>query len=136
EAVKVELKGELTTRDPIRYVEIIRDGEVEKRVKVEEFARTGSLGTLTFKTSGWFLVRAIAENPKTFRFASTAPFSVEVGDWKRRGSRAAANFFLEWVKERAARVKLDDAEQRREVLKHHTAAEKFWKGLLERANAE
>src|SRR5262249_41953180 len=63
--VKVELKGELTTRDKVRYVEIIRDGKVERRVKAEDFARTGSAGTLTFKTSGWFLVRAIAEERQT-----------------------------------------------------------------------
>jgi hypothetical protein len=136
QAVEVELKGELTTRDPVRFLEIIRDGEVERRVSVEDFARTGSLGTLTFKTSGWFLVRAVAENPRTFRFASTAPFYVEVGDAKRRVSKSAAKFFLEWVKERAERIKLDDAQQREEVLKHHTAAEKFWKELMERSNAE
>jgi hypothetical protein len=134
--VKVDLRGELITRDPIRFIEIIRDGETVKRVSVEEFARTGSLGTLTFNTSGWFLVRAIADNPKTFRFASTAPFYVEVGEAKRRVSKASARFFLDWVKERAARIKLEDAEQRGEVLKYHTAAEKFWKDLLERANAE
>ena len=63
-------------------------------------------------------------------------FGDEVGDSKRRVSKAAVKFFLEWVKERAARVKLDDAEQRGEVLKHHAAAEQFWKALLERANAE
>jgi hypothetical protein len=136
ETVKLDLEGELKTRDTIRFVEIIRDGEVEKRVSVAEFARTGSLGTLTFTTSGWFLVRAVAENPRTFRFASTAPFYVEVGDAKRRVSKSAVKFFLDWVKERATRVKLDDAKQRDEVLKHHTAAEKFWKDLLERANAE
>lgn len=136
ETVKVELKGELTTRDKIRFVEIVRDGEVKSRVSAEEFARTGKLGTLTFEASGWFLVRAIAENDKTFRFASTAPFYVEVGEAKRRVSKAAVTFFLEWVKERAARVKLADAEQRREVSKHHAAADKFWRGLLERANAE
>src|SRR5262249_31293043 len=136
EAVKLDLEGSLTTRDEVRFVEIVRDGEVVKRVKAEDFARTGKLGTLTFERSGWFLVRAIAENPKTFRFASTAAFYVEVGDAKRRVSKAAAKFFLEWVKERAARVKVDDAEQRREVLKHHAAAEKFWKELLDRANAE
>src|SRR5262249_46236334 len=82
------------------------------------------------------LVRAVAENPRTFRFASTAPFYVEVGDAKRRVSKSAAKFFLEWVKERAERVKLDDAQQREEVLKYHTQAEEFWKGLLERSNAE
>lgn len=136
EAVQVALKGELNTRDVIRFVEVIRDGEVERRVSAEEFTRTGSLGTLTFKASGWFLVRAVAENPKTFRFASTAPFYVEVGDAKRRVSKSAVKFFLEWVKERAARVQLDDAEQRGAVLKYHTAAEKFWQALLERTNVE
>jgi hypothetical protein len=136
EAVKLDLEGELKTRDTIRFVEIIRDGEVEKRVSVAQFARTGSLGTLTFKTSGWFLVRAVAENSRTFRFASTAPFYVEVGDAKRRVSKSAVKFFLEWVKERAARVKLEDAKQRDRVLKHHTRAEKFWTERLERANAE
>jgi hypothetical protein len=134
--VKVELKGELTTRDPVRFLEIIKDGEVERHVSVEDLARTGSLGAVTFKASGWFLVRAVADNPRTFRFASTAPFYVEVGEVKRRVSRSAAEFFLAWVKERAARVKLDDAQQRAEVLKHHLAAERFWKELLERANAE
>lgn len=104
-------------------------------MRVAQLARTGSLGTLTFTKSGWFLVRAIADNPRTFRFASTAPFYVEVGDAKRRVSRSAVTFFLEWVKERAARVKLE-GKQRAEVLSYHTAAEKFWKELLERANAE
>lgn len=134
--VKAELRGELTTRDPVRFLEVIRDGAVDRRVSVEDFARTGSLGTLTFKASGWFLVRAVAENPRTFRFASTAPFYVEVGDAKRRVSKSAATFFLEWAKERAARVKLDDVRQRAEVLKHHEAAEKFWRELVERSNAE
>ena len=40
------------------------------------------------------------------------------------------------MKERAGRVKLDDPEQRREVLKHHTAAEKFWEDVVGRANAD
>ena len=114
--MKIEIKAELTTRDTIRFLEIVQDGEVERRVQFEEFARTGSLGTVRFRSSGWFLVRAIADNPKTFRFASTAPFYVEVGDAKRRVSKPSARFFLEWVRERAGRVKLDDPEQRREVL--------------------
>jgi hypothetical protein len=40
------------------------------------------------------------------------------------------------VKERAARVKLDDPEQRRDVLKYHTAAEKYWEEIVGRANAD
>jgi len=91
---------------------------------------------VTFKSSGWFLVRVIADNPKTFRFASTAPFYVEVGEEKRRISKTSARFFRDWVHERAGRIKLDDAKQREEVLTYHTAAEKFWQDLVDKSNAE
>jgi hypothetical protein len=134
--VKVEVKVVLTTRDPVPFVEVIKDGEVERAVPFAEVAKTGTLGSVTFKKSGWFLVRALTDNKKTFRFASTAPFYVEVGGEKRRVSKASARFFLEWVRERQGRVKLDDAAQREEVLKHHAAAEKFWREVVERANAE
>ena len=40
--------------------------------------------TVRFERSGWFLVRAIASEEKTFRFASTAPFYVEIGPEKER----------------------------------------------------
>jgi hypothetical protein len=132
--VKVELKADLTSRDKIRYVEIVRDGDVVRRVSPEEFAKTG-LGSIAFRTSGWFLVRAIADNPKTFRFASTAPYYVEIGG-KKRVSASSARFFRNWVRERGALVKLDDADQYAEVIEHHVAAEKFWKELMDRANAD
>jgi hypothetical protein len=122
----MQLKASLTNNDPIRYVEIIKNGQVDRKVAVEELAKTGSLGTLTFKESGWFLVRAIADNKMTFRFASTAPFYVEVGADKQRISKASAQFFLDWTRERMARIKLDDPAQREEVLQHHLRAEKFW----------
>ena len=135
-AVAVEVKGELATREKVRFLEVIKDGEVERKVAFDDFARTGTLGTVRFQSSGWFVVRAIADNPKTFRFAATAPYYVEVGESKRRVSKASAKFFLAWAKERAGRVKLDDAEQRREVMKHHAAAEKYWQDVVEKANAE
>jgi hypothetical protein len=134
--VRVELKARLTTRDPIRALEIIKDGQVERKVPYDDWRKTGTLGSVTFKKSGWFLVRAIADNPKTFRFASTAPFYVEVGEGKRRVSKASAQFFGDWVRERAGRIKLDDVKQREEVLKYHTAAEKFWQDLVDRADAD
>ena len=134
--LNVEVKAALTTRDKIRFLEVVRDGEVERRVGLEEFTRTGTLGTLRFRSSGWFLVRAITDNPKTFRFASTAPYYVEVGPAPLRVSRASARFFLEWVRERRRRVKVDDPAKRDEVLKHHAAAEKFWLDVVARANAD
>ncbi len=132
--VRLEIKTLLTSRDLISGLEIIQNGRVARTVRNDDW--NGSLGGLTFAESGWFLVRAIAENPKTFRFASTAPYYVEIGDAQRRVSRASAQFFLDWVRERMRRVKLDDPIQREEVLRHHRQAEQFWEERVAQANAE
>ena len=134
--IKLELKAELATQDPIRFVEIIKNGQVERRVPFKEVMKTRSLGAVEFKESGWLLVRAIADNNKTFRFASTAPFYVEIGPVKERISKASAQFFLEWTRERMGRIMLDDPDQRKEVLVHHARAEKFWRDRVAGANAE
>jgi hypothetical protein len=133
-SVKVKLEAALTTRDPITSIEIVKNGNVERSVPFSEWERTGLPGEVAFTESGWFLVRAITDNPKTFRFASTAPFYVEIGDAKRRTSRASAQFFLDWVRERKERVKLTDPAQRTEVLRHHDMAERFWQEKVAQAN--
>lgn len=125
QAISIELKAVLTGRDPVRRLEIIKNGRMERTV-----LRDNALGTVRFDSSGWFLVRVIADNPKTFRFASTAPFYVEIGATKRPVHKESAQFFLDWVRERMKRIKLDDPAQRREVLKYHEAAEKFWQELV------
>jgi hypothetical protein len=134
--VGVEVKAELTTGDKIPFLEVIKNGQVERKVSFEEFSQSGTLGTVRFDASGWFLVRAIADNPKTFRFASTAPYYVEVGATKRRVSKESAKFFVEWAKERAGRVRVVDAEQRREVLKYHEAAQRFWQEVADKASVK
>jgi hypothetical protein len=136
QAVTIELQARLTSRDPIRFIEIIKNGQVVPRVPFEEWQRTGSLGTLEFQSSGSFLVRAITEDLPTFCFASTAPLYVEIGSAGRRISKQSAQFFVDWVLERQARVKIDDPAQRDEVLQYHRQAEKFWRDVLSRANAE
>jgi hypothetical protein len=132
--VAIAIKAALTSADPMKNIEIIRDGKVDRQVPAP--AGTGSLGTLTFKESGWFLVRAVADNDKTFRFASTAPFYVEVGAAKHRISKASAQFFLDWTRERMQRIQLDNAGQRDEVLAPHRTARKFWEERLAKANAD
>jgi len=84
------------------------------------------------------LVRGIAENPKTFRFASTAPFYIELGQEKRRISKASSRFFLDWVNERIQRVKgnVTDQLEQEEVLRFHESARKFWQERVRESNAE
>src|SRR5262249_35917007 len=134
--IDIDLKADLTARETIRAFEIIKNGRVERTVPYGEWTKSGTLGKVHFKESGWFLVRTIADQPKTFRFASTGPYYVEIGETKRRISKASAQFFLDWVQERAARIKLEDAAQREEVLEHHAKAKKFWEDVLAKATAE
>ena len=134
--LKVQIEASLDSRDPVAALEIIQNGQVIHRVADVSRTRSGSLGTLTFTQSGWFLVRAIADAPGTFRFASTGPFYIEASRAPRRISKASAQFFLDWVRERKERIKLDDVAQREEVLKYQGEAEQFWQEKLAQANAE
>jgi hypothetical protein len=135
-ALEIELAGLVQGRDRIASIQVVKNGIVEITRSAEDFARTGSLGKLSFVHSGWFLVRAIADDPKTFRFASTAPWYVEVGASKVRASRKSAQFFLDWVDERTKRVKVDDPRKLEEVLKPHLEAREFWSNRVSGANAD
>ena len=55
---------------------------------------------------------------------------------KNRISRASAQFFLDWVRERSGRIKLEDPAQREEVLAYQRVAEKLWQEKVARANAD
>ena len=75
-ALEVNLHAWLTARDPLRTIEIVKDGRVERTIPYDTWACSGAgaLGSVRFERSGWFLVRTIAENPETFWFAATGPF--------------------------------------------------------------
>ena len=134
---KVELEIGLTfsTREPVTYLEIIKDGHVEHEVRFDEYAKSGRLPKLQFDRSGWFLIRAVTDLPRTYRFAMTGPYHVEIG-YQKRISKNAAQFFVDWVYERAKQIKLVDPAHQKEVLEWHRKARDFWQDLLSKANAE
>jgi hypothetical protein len=136
--VRVALNCRLRSNDPVSKIEIIQNGRIVRTTSAKLPATGSNLGQLTFKQSGWFLVRAIAAEKRTFRFASTAPFYVEIGPHKKRISKRSVEFFQTWVEERIKRVplKLKDQAKLKEVLAHHEAARKFWAKLAKAANAE
>jgi hypothetical protein len=136
ETVSLRLEAALDSRDPIASLEVIHNGRVARRVSSSDWKQTGSLGTVKCDQSGWFLVRAMADVPGTFRFASTGPFYVEVGSPSRRISKASAQFFLDWVRERMGQIKLPDPRQQDEVVQPHYQAERFWREKVAQANAQ
>lgn len=134
--IELQVTLNLSTRDKIDYLEVIQNGKTAHEVRLDQWAKAGGkLPPVKFDTSGWLLVRAVTNNPKTYRFASSGPFYVEIGG-ERRISKEAAQFFLDWVYERARRVKLDDADQQAEILATHKLARDYWQKLVNEANAE
>jgi hypothetical protein len=137
QTISLDVVVEFAIREPVDYLEIIKDGKVVHEGRLPTVAKQrGRLPEFVFKESGWLLIRAVStSNDKTFRFASTGPYYVQIGD-EPRISRKSAQFFLDWVRERAARIKLDNAAQREEVIRYHRQARDFWQALVDRANAE
>ncbi len=134
--IDIQMTADVKGRDDIEAIEVIQNGDVVQSIPAAGTSYSGELPKITFDRSGWFLLRVRCKSPRTFRFASTAPYYVEIGDEKQRISKAAAQFFADWVDERAARVKLTDPQMRQEVLKHHDAARRFWRAQMEAANAD
>jgi hypothetical protein len=136
QSVELQIELKLSTRDPIDYLEVVQDGKTVHEVRLDQWVKAGgNLPPVKFDHSGWFLIKAVTSNPKTFRFASTGPYYVEIG-YEPRVSKKAAQFFVDWVYERAGRIKLDDPAQKEEVLQYHRQARDFWRKKLEAANAE
>jgi hypothetical protein len=135
EKVDLEIALTLSTRDKISYVEIVQDGRVIHEVRLEELQKAeGKLPHVGFDKSGWFLVRAVADNSKTYRFAMTAPYYVEIGD-EPRISRTSVQFFVDWLDEREKQVKIDAAVHDATLAELHKARD-YWQALLSKANAD
>ncbi|MCA9119090.1 MAG: CehA/McbA family metallohydrolase [Planctomycetaceae bacterium] len=136
ETIDLQATLNLSIREKVEYLEIVKNGRVEREVRLSEYKEAGGkLPKVSFAKSGWMLIRAVTNNQDTFRFASSGPYYIDIGQTPRI-SKTSAQFFFDWVYERARRIKIDDAEQREAVIKHHRNARDFWQALVERATAE
>jgi hypothetical protein len=134
EPLKLAIRGRIVSRELVAKIEVIQNGQVVDSLPGSD------LQDFTFETqidcarSSWFLVRAIADSADTFRFASTGPYYVEIGDQPRVVDRQSARFFHAWTEERRAELSNAlDGPQRGAVLRDHDQAIAFWADLLRRA---
>ncbi len=135
ETISLSVDLELLIRSPVEYLEVIKDGQVLHEVRLDEYARSGGrLPPVEFDESGWLLVRAVTTNTETYRYGSTGPYYVEIGG-RPRVSKQDAQFFLDWVHERARQVRLPDETQRAQVIQYHRAARDWWQRRVDASNA-
>ena len=118
-------------QSPVEYLEVVKNGRTLYEVRLDELAQQqGRLPPVHFDGSGWFLVRAMTSNAKTYQFASTGPYYVE-SEYQRRISRTSVQFFLDWLDDAAEKF-AGNAAVRAEI----EAARPFWQDLLAQANAD
>ena len=130
-SLDLTIEGQLDSRDPIDRGELVRNGRAEE-IKLP--------AKMTLNESGWFLVRAFTTLTNTFRFASTAPFYVELQGTKQSPKqRESAAFFVRWCDERLATLHTNEqlnAEQRHQVVKPWLEARAFWLTKADEARAD
>jgi hypothetical protein len=131
--IELEVGLTLLSRDKVTYLEVMKDGRMAHEVRLEEWAKAnGKLPPLKFQESGWFLIRAVTDVSQTHRFASTAPYYVEIG-YEKRISRASVQFFLDWLDEREQAFKGQKQPDGMPPLVAQARA--FWQDLLKKSNA-
>ncbi|MEM9659186.1 MAG: CehA/McbA family metallohydrolase, partial [Planctomycetota bacterium] len=85
----------------VEYLEIIKNGESLHEIRLDQLAANkGRLPPVSFDSSGWFLVRAVTDNPRTYQFATTGPYYVESAEGPRI-SRQGVAFLLSWLDDAA-----------------------------------
>lgn len=132
--LRLSIRGRVVCREPIAGLEVIKDGRVVEALAGSDQRDFAFETEIDCDRSGWLLIRAIAGDTSTFRFASTGPFYVEIGDNTRRIDRRSVSFFQSWAEERRADLSsLLDSRAREEVLPIHDRAIKFWADLMRRA---
>jgi len=132
-SIKIKPDIKLDSRDKITAIQIIKNGKIEKSVPYAEWIKTNDIGSITFKKSGWFLIRALTDNPGTYRFAMTGPYYVEIGDSPKRIDKESVEFFLNWAKEAAKRNPETTPDKCALVDKYSKETIKFWKNLLKKS---
>jgi hypothetical protein len=124
ERLEVDVAMNMTVRENVSYMQLIHNGRVAQSIRLEDWAKTGHFPPLVIDQPGWFLVRVGTDQVETPRFAITGPWYVAAVDGSTHISRAAVQFFLDWLDERAKDFGEDSSSR------------KFWEERLTKANAD
>lgn len=137
--LSLEIALNLATREPVEYLEIIKNGNISAEVRLDQWAKLGGrLPPLEFVDSGWFLIRAVTTNRNKYQLALSGPYYVERAG-RSRISRQSVQFFLDWIdaaSEHYGSLQQLDAPTRAAKLAEQVLARRFFEALAERANAD
>ena len=119
---------DLTSVDEIPLLEVVHNGQVVHAEPCQSSLDQQLRFTVDLPGPGWVLVRAVANNAKTFRFASTGPWYLPA-DGNQPVSGEAAQFFATWTEQRIEQIEsaVEQQEQREQILPGFVDALEFWR---------
>ena len=130
ETLRLQPELSLTTRDPVEYLEVIRNGQVHYRARLDEFAKAGGrIPPMVIKESSWVIIHVITKHQDHFRAAISAPWYIEFDGRPRINSRAI-EFFQDWLSEYEQRLKRLPPDQLARHVPFIRSARKFWANRL------
>mgnify|MGYP003663021063 CR=1 FL=1 len=116
----------LTTRDPVEYLEVVHNGQVHYRARLDEFAKAGGkIPPIHADQSGWVIIHVVTKHKDMFRAAISAPWYIEF-DGQPRVSAAAVHFFQDWLSMYETRLKRLPPGQLARHVPFVRSARKFW----------
>lgn len=137
ESLQLELDVHVYSSEKLSGVELVHNAKVVGQGRPDDSGQV-RFDPTQLSEAGWFLIRARTVEPRTYQFASTAPFYVEVAGGEPRISRRAAEFFERWVSERVAQIRKGGEGQPRldEMLAPQLEALEIYKKLGARATVQ
>ncbi len=131
----LQLQPELTlaVRDPVEYLEVIKNGQVFYSARLDEFAKAGGIMPLMeVDESSWVMMRVVTLHEDHYRAAVSAPWYIDF-DGRPRVGKKSVEFFQAWLSEYEERLKkLPPAELQRHV-PFVKSARAFWAAKAETA---
>ncbi len=126
QVLRLQPELNLIVRDPVEYLEVIKNGQVFYSARLDEFAKAGGvMPMMEVDKSSWVVVRVITLHEDHYRAAVSAPWYIDF-DNKRRVGRKSVEFFQRWLSEYEQRLKkLPPAELKRHV-PFVKSARAFW----------
>ena len=126
EVLQLQPELKLTVRDPVEYLEVVHNGKVHYRARLDDCAEArGVIPPLLIKESSWVTVRVVTLHEDHFRAALSAPWYIDF-DSRPRITSPAIDFFRQWLSDYETRLKRLPPAQLARHVPFVRSARSFW----------
>lgn len=126
EVLQLQPELHLSVRDPVEYLEVVKNGKVHYSARLDEFAKKGGvIPPMMVKESSWVTIRVVTLYEDHFRAAMSAPWYIDF-DNRPRINPDAVQFFRDWLTDYENRLKRLPPERLAPHVPFIRSARKFW----------